>query len=262
MAVQLSYALNPAAAVEGMLADSGRPEIVSGLCGTRKLVSVAIGADNDDLYTITINGVDFDYQADGSATTAEIAAGLVAAINAGSEPVVASGADTPILIESTLDGPDGDFTYADATSGAGTLTETVLVEQGQEVGFGKYVCLDERVSEDLDAEDFPVRLPRQSSDITGGLRLGVVLEDKAREANDGAFRANTMLPVCREGRVWVRVEEAVAKGNQVHVRYAAGGDGLGSFGDTTGSSERAALPGCFYLTSAASGELAVASFAK
>lgn len=42
---------------------------------------------NDTLYRITINGVDFEFTSDGTATQAEIANGLVTAIGLGSEPV-------------------------------------------------------------------------------------------------------------------------------------------------------------------------------
>lgn len=267
MTVQLSYDNEPAVAVAGMLADDGPSNVLSGLSNTRKLVSVAITADNDDDYTITINGTAFLYEADGSATTAEIAAGLVAAINAGDEPVLAIGTDTPILIESLLDGPAGDFTYSDAVVGVGTLVETVLVEQGQEIPFGKFVCQDDRnidsVGSDFgDACDFVVRLPRQSTDVTSNRALGVALCDKAREENSGAFRASTMVPVLTKGRCWVEVEEAVTVDSTVHVRYAAGGNGIGSFGDTTGSSERAALAGARYLKGAAANGLALLELSK
>lgn len=266
MTVQLSYDNEPAVAVEGMLADDGPHNFLSGLANTRKLISVAITADNDDDYTITINGTPFLYEADGSATTAEIAAGLVAAINAGSEPVIASGTDTPILIESTLDGPAGDFTYADAVVGSGTLVETVLVAQGQEIPFGKFVCQDDRASDGTsdfgDACDYVVRLPRQSADVTGNRALGVAIADKAREENSGSFRASTMVPVLTKGRCWVEVEEAVTIDSTVHVRYAAGGNGIGSFGDSTGSSERAALAGARYLKGAAANGLALLELSK
>lgn len=52
---------------------------------------------NSFLYTQTINGTPFSFTSDGSATAAEIVAGLIAAINAGAEPVTASGVATLIL---------------------------------------------------------------------------------------------------------------------------------------------------------------------
>lgn len=257
--IQSSYSERPDVAKAGMPADTGFVDDVSGMSATRKLVSVAIGASNSQVYTITINDVDHSYTADGSATTAEIAVGLVAAINAGSEPVTASGTDTPILIESDLDGEDGDFTYADS-AGTGTLTETVLVAQGQQIPVGVHVVMDER--SDNNGPDIPVRLPRASADITGGLAIGCVMYDQAREEFLNAtpalaFRANTMIPVRKCGRVWVKVEQAVTRGGAVYVRYAAGGNGLGSYGASAGSSERALLPNAKYLSSASADGLAL-----
>ena len=260
--IQTTYSERPDSAKAGMRADTGFNDVVSGLSASRKLVSVAITADDEADYTITINGTDFDYTSDADATTAEIAAGLVAAINAGDEPVTASGTNTPILIESDIDGDDGDFTYADSASGTGALVETVLVAQGQEIPVSRHVVLDER--SDASAPDFPVRLPRQATDITGGRALGCVMYDAAREGfldenDDPAFRSNTMIPVMHEGRVWVQVEEAVTRGGAVYVRYASGGNGLGAYGAAAGSSERALLPGAKYLSSADANGLAILS---
>ncbi len=259
--IQSTYGERPAIAKAGMMADSGFNDVLSGCSASRKLVSVAIGASNSQVYTITINGVDHTYTADGSATTAEIAVGLVNALNTGTEPVTASGTDTPILIESDLDGADGDFTYADS-AGTGTLVETVLVTQSMVIPVSRHVVLDEL--SDLNGPNFPIRLPRVSTDITGGRALGCVMYDAAREGlvdanSDPAFRGNTMIPVMHEGRVWVEVEEAVAKGGAVYVRYAAGGNGLGAYGAAAGSSERALLPNAKYLSSASANGLAILS---
>jgi len=63
------------------------------LVGRREADSVKISvntvADNRD-YTCTINGTTFTYTSDSSATNIEIAAGLVVAINAGTQPVTAT----------------------------------------------------------------------------------------------------------------------------------------------------------------------------
>lgn len=239
---QSSISDAPRAAFVGMVADMSDAQVKSGVSTTRKLVSVAVTASNSQVYTITINGVDFAYTADASATTAEIVLGLKALINAGTQHVLASGLDTPLLIESTIDGSAGDFTYADS-AGTGALVETVLVAQGQTLGFGKFVCGDERST-----NDHAVRLPRQSTDVTSQLGLGVVLAENYTRIVDSTLSApaNSMVPVLTEGRVWVAVEEAVAKGDDAYVRYAAGGSGLGSFRKSTGTSEAAALPrACF-----------------
>ena len=52
---------------------------------------------NSLLYTVTINAVEYSYTSDIDATNDEIVAGLIAAINAGTEPVTASGTTTVIL---------------------------------------------------------------------------------------------------------------------------------------------------------------------
>jgi hypothetical protein len=242
-AAQTSISDEPRAAFVGMLADMGPTKTKSGVATTRKLVSVAVTADNDDVYTITINGTPFVYTADGSATVAEVVLGLKALINAGDEPVLASGTTSPLLIESTIDGAAGDFTYSDGVVGVATLTETVLVTQGEVLGFGKFVCADERSTNDR-----AVRLPRLSADVTSQLGLGVVICENYTRIVDSTLSApaNSMVPVLEQGRIWVAVEEAVAKGDDAYVRYAAGGSGLGSFRKSTGTSEAAALPrACF-----------------
>ena len=57
--------------------------------GDTSVVTVATVA-NSTLYTVTINGTAFTFTSDGTATNLEIAAGLVAAINGGAEPVTAT----------------------------------------------------------------------------------------------------------------------------------------------------------------------------
>jgi len=52
---------------------------------------------NSDTYSVRLNGTLFSFVADTSATAAEIVTGLTTAINAGSEPVTASGSSTLIL---------------------------------------------------------------------------------------------------------------------------------------------------------------------
>lgn len=52
---------------------------------------------NSAVYSVTLNGTLFTFTSDSSATAAEIVTGLTTAINAGSEPVTASGTSTLIL---------------------------------------------------------------------------------------------------------------------------------------------------------------------
>ena len=196
----------PTAATAGQPYDSSH-NIVSGYLGTRKLVSVAITADNSAVYTITINGTACAYTADGSATTAEIAVGLKTAINNSvqSAYVLASGTDTPLLIESKV---DTDFTYSDSATGSGALVETVLVAHNQSAPAGNFVCIDERAARG--SMDFAVRLPRASADVTGSKRFGVTTKTRGSEST--SYAGQCMVNVLNDGKIWVTTESAVVAG--------------------------------------------------
>ena len=65
---------------------------------------------NDTVYTATINGVDFDFTSDSTATAIEIATGIVPVINAGAENVLAT------------DNLDGTFDIEKAVTPGGAAT--------------------------------------------------------------------------------------------------------------------------------------------
>jgi hypothetical protein len=268
-AIQTSYSLKPAIGYKGMIAkDSSRAVIKAGLSATRKLVSVAItGATNGEDLSIVINGTTFTVTLDGSATVGEAALALVDEINDGDEPVLASGTTTPLLLESTIDAPynadftdttaanrriTGDFSCTESETNLGT--PVVLVAQGEEVPFGCFVCKDER-SDDAQA----VRLPRQSTDVTGLRGEGFVVADFTKSAYGQSYHRNSMVSILRKGYMFVLVEDAVTKGGGVYVRYAAGAGGtqLGACRSADPGSEAALLPSARYETSAGAGELAV-----
>jgi hypothetical protein len=262
MPIQTSYTTAHAIGTPGQLADSGVHDIISGLGNTSKRVSVALTAVNSTLYTVTINGVAFSYTSDGSATTAEIAVGLAAAINAGTQPVVASGTDTPLIIQSS-NGTDSP-TFTSAYNG--NMVETVVVAGTAPIPFGVFVCrdLDRVVS---GPEDYAVRLPRVTGDVTGNLGLlgGVTLDKIATEQPNnytglyGFYGSNTMVNVLRDGRVLVLVEEAVTISSTVFVRFASGTGGtqLGAFRASADSATAVAWPLAKFTNSAAAGGLAV-----
>lgn len=268
-AIQTSYSLKPAIGYKGMIAkDSSRAVIKAGLSATRKLVSIAIASvTNSETLDVVINGTTFSVDLDGSATVGEAVLALVAEINGGDEPVLASGTVSPLLIESTKDAPYGaDFTDTTAAgrriTGDFSITESetnlgtpsVLVEQGQEPPFGCFVCHDER-SSDKQA----VRLPRQATDVTGLRGEGFLVADFGKVAYGQAYHRNSMVNVLRKGYIYVLVEDAVTQGGGVYVRYAAGAGGtqLGACRSADPGSEAALLPGARYETGAGAGELAV-----
>lgn len=77
---------------------------------------------NDTLYRVTINGANFDFTSDATATDAEIAAGLVSAINGGGENVVAT------------DNLDGTITIAKSDTPGGSVTAGVWFTIAQDRG--------------------------------------------------------------------------------------------------------------------------------
>ncbi len=77
-------------AVNAFFSQSPKPAQVA--IGRLQVDAVTVTIDtveNNREYTTTINGTDFNFTSDADATNLEIAAGLVAAINLGSEPVTA-----------------------------------------------------------------------------------------------------------------------------------------------------------------------------
>ncbi len=61
------------------------------------IVTYTPTAENSATYSVTLNGTLFSFISDVSATATEIVTGLIAAINAGAEPVTASGTTTLVL---------------------------------------------------------------------------------------------------------------------------------------------------------------------
>jgi hypothetical protein len=75
---------------------SQNPKVSQVVVGRREnltdmnVVCTVANVYNSTLYRVTINGTNFDFTSDATATDLEIAAGLVAAINLGTEPVTAT----------------------------------------------------------------------------------------------------------------------------------------------------------------------------
>lgn len=105
--------------------------------------------------------------------------------------------------------------------------------------------------------DDVVKLPASAGDITGGA-IGIsVHTHKEPVAGVAQYVAKETIPVLKKGRIWVQVEDAVADGGDVHVRYVAGTGVVGGFLGAAVSSETAILPNAKYVTSASAGGLAV-----
>lgn len=87
---------------------------------------------NSTAYTIKLNGTEFTFTSDASATAIEIAAGIVAAINAGSVPVTAAAV--------------GDGTYTLTADVAG-VAYSVKIDSRQTIAF----TTSQTIAEDIDA---------------------------------------------------------------------------------------------------------------
>lgn len=121
------------------------------------------------------------------------------------------------------------------------------------IPFGLFVSRDT-------AGDHRIKLPAAAADITDVKKArGVAMNQQAIESSasgDPQYPIKSAVPVLKKGRIWVKVEEAVAPTDTVSIRHAAGGNGVGSFCKTADGS-RALLAGAKYLTTAAANGLAV-----
>ena len=96
-------------AASAIFSQSPRPEqikvgkIDAKIAAVKRVTPVAV---NTFTYVVTINGVEFQFISDASATVAEITAGLTTAINAGSEPVTAADVTTHITLTADVAGLD------------------------------------------------------------------------------------------------------------------------------------------------------------
>lgn len=137
------------------------------------------------------------------------------------------------------------------------FTDKVSVACATAIPFGKFVVKD--------TADGSGKLPGTATDITNAkLGQGLALSSQNVEQNPGVatpqYPAKSAVPCLRKGRAWVQVEEAVNPTNDVYVRYAAGGDGVGSFRASAGTSEAAILANAKYRTSADAAGFALVEF--
>lgn len=135
------------------------------------------------------------------------------------------------------------------------MTDKITMLAEGAVPFGKLVVRG------TDA-DKQCKVPAVTGDISDAKKvLGIALHDHAREQDSSAaadYSDKAAVAILRQGRCYVKVEEAVTVASDVYVRHAAGGNGVGSFGDTAGAGpDRTLLAGAKYLTDAGANEFAL-----
>jgi len=233
--MQTSYSNNPSVAFAGMKADMGISDIITRIANTRQLLSVeADTAENAADFVVTINGTAYTYTSDGSATVAEIAAGLKALIDAGDEDVTTTlfttdASNDSFYIQVNGYTADDELTVSITNPSSGILILTELVPHGQAIPFGVVVVEDEVDSADANTgKRIGCRLPRLATDFSGRKVLGVSVADTSKITRSSSpyagYSAGEAMPILRKGRIWMTVEDPalVSMGGLVYVRHIAG----------------------------------------
>lgn len=280
--MQTTYNLNPAAALEGMLADAGNCEVITALAQAAIRMGIVVvkhNGDADDLCrpppavaasvnSIIVTGVstagqqiyapaaggglDFDGTGIGGGD------GIMSPVARNLRVVFDGHADWDVTtaVAAGYD-EDGDYVtenFAVATSA--NLTGTVLFSR--------------LISFTLPAQTggggtFTMGVGTLLGDLTGKHGLGVAALMTSRGQADTAtgYDANEDVSIVRKGRVWVLAEEAVEPGDPVYVRMvAAGAEVLGRLrrteDGTLGTAPDAALlRGARWVTTTAAAALGV-----
>jgi len=120
--------------------------------------------------------------------------------------------------------------------------------------FGKLVVRD--------TADLTGKLPAAETDVTNKKKvLGLSISTQALPQDPSVanpqYPTKSVVPVLSKGRAWVKVEGNVTPDSDVYVRYAAGGNGPGSFSGALVSDATAVVAGARYLTTALANNFAL-----
>lgn len=235
------------AGVPGAQADNGFADVLSYANDDPRAQQIdtitVTGATNDKTYTVTINGVDISFLSDATATIAEVADGLAAAIEA--EPLVngtvGAVSDGVSLVTVTATTGGVGFTIAESDAEL-TLASVQANATAAAIPFGRAV-----IEDGLGAHGNKLCKLINSTDVTNSADLtakglGVAGYDPTREIPEGALEAEypggSMVAVMHNCRVYVEVEAALTSpADGVYVRTAAAGalDKIGGFAPAAGA---------------------------
>jgi hypothetical protein len=255
---QLSYSLNtPFATQPGSAASSMPEECYTGLGLVSGAQTVTATVANSTAYQLTFvtsaGNRTATYTSDGSATKAEIVAGLQAAVNALGDADYAAfnvGGDLVLQPKAGVSSP-----RAVSSTGAGTLA---IASRSGILPFGVAVALDVTRFDSNDPQTLPVRLPNASTDkILGIVRFTQFFESYG--ASVASLPAGQSVNVAKKGHFWVSPEVAVTAGDPVYARHTANGGltQLGALRNDADTSNAIQLAGCRFLSSALAGGFAV-----
>ena len=216
-----------------------------------KVVDVAITVANSTAYALTVDGVPIGYTSDASATAGEIRDGLIAAIQANAfanakVTAAASGNDVRIT---ERDPSKGEVALAESDANLALATVTA---HAQKEPMAPGIALEQGPG------DRDGRLP-----VSGGTFRGVTLLSHANGdselSGDDLFEPRSLVPVLRQGEVWVKVEENVTPASVPHYRHTASGANTqrGAFRASTDGGKATSLAGkAEFRSSASAGGLA------
>lgn len=254
---QTSVDLVPAIGVPGEIADAGNHDIVSRInpavaqVSTTTIVTVSDTTD----YETTINGVLMTFTSDGTATEAEVNAGIIASVNDSAfngvglafDVTAAQGATTTTVVF-TADVTDTVFTIT-VTATITTIALTTAAAGAIPFGLG--------VAQSSTAND-QAHLPVASGDTV----IGISVIDQSIPIDDNdvhQYTAGSVLGIMRQGRIWVIPEDNVAIGGSVYIRHTASVNGtqFGAVRSDTDSATAAQLTQATFATTATGGNPAV-----
>jgi len=245
--MQTSIESAMAIGLPGQIADFASSDIISRVNGSKETHTITVTAANLAT-TLTINSTGFTVNVGAATlTTTALGALLVAAINAGSEPVTATDIeDGTFYVRADVHGT------AFTTTGTTNCSTTTIVENEDTVEFGKFVTEDVWTGLNETAH-LPI-LAAEITDVKLGLGVTVhtqALEQAAVGSTNVGYAAYSSMSVLRKGRIYVTVEDAVTKGGGVYVRYTASGAyTIGSFRSDSDSGKAALLPGSRFVRAA------------
>lgn len=240
--------------VVGLAQSVGIRTALNGSANVAGVYRLIITATNSHAYAFTVNGIPIQYTADGSATVAEIQAGLIAALEA-----IQAANDLVLIEEYSTTGltiteryPElGAVTIAESDSSLALSTITAHSEQAPIVP-GRAVI----AGSTADMAEHPSG--------SAGVFIGVAVHNQvpafdeavaAVDSADGQVPGGQPFPYLHRGVLLVEVESAVALTDTPSYRHAANGalDQLGIFLTGTDSGNATALSGARYLDAASGG---------
>ncbi len=221
-------------------------DIISRINNSKQTISTTITAI-DLSTTLTINSTAFNVNSGAAAKTkTELRDLLIAAINAGAEPVTASINDADELyVEADVAGTA--FTYADTLN----VSSADIILNEASVEFGQVVVQDDEVG--VGHENL-AHLPSLTTDISNVFKvLGVavhahVVEQSRPASGNLGYAPQSEMSVMKKGRIWVKTEVAVVSTDTPFVRFSASGsEKRGAFRNDADTADAVALPNSRFL---------------